>query len=50
MVKREGIKGQENFKDTRSGKSEKDIQYNGQKKKGKRTNNDLQNTSQIYIN
>jgi hypothetical protein len=27
-------------------KSKKDIQYNGQKKKVKRTNNDLQNTTQ----
>ena len=46
MVKIKGTKGQEKFKDIRSRKSEKDIQYNGQKKKGKRTNNDLQNTTQ----
>ena len=46
MAKRKGTKGQEKFKDTRSRKSEKDIQYNGQKKQGKRTNYDLQNTTQ----
>ena len=48
MAKRKRTKGQEEFEDTkgviRISKSKKNRQHNGQKKKNKRTNNDLQNT------
>ena len=43
-----GLRKFENTKAVvRSRKTKKDRQYNGQKKKDKRTNNDLQNTMQI---
>ena len=48
MAKRRRTKGQEEFEDTkgviRIRKWKKDRQYNGQKKKDKGTNNNLQNT------
>ena len=47
MVKRKSTKGQEEFEDTkvviRICISKKNRQHNGQKKKNKRANNDLQN-------
>jgi len=50
MTKRKKSKGQEEFEDNtgiiRTRKSKKDRQYNDQKKKEKRTNNDKQSIAQ----